>query len=225
MPRHTPHHASHPGGQNEIRCHRSRRRASFCVIRLGANGDQAGQDRRRRELLRRRRQADRRPGREGDQHPQQSRPGPASVRGESVGGPGRLGRADRHLQRHRLRPVDGEAARGRPSRPIARRSSSPIWSARRPATTRISGTTRRRCSALAKALADSADRGRSGRHRPDTSSGSAQFEDVAAADPGQDRRAPRSAWPARRSPRPSRSSATCSTRSACRCATRPSSSR
>ena len=66
----------------------------------GTGGGSAGQHRRRRELLRRHRQADRRSGREGDQHPQQSRPGPASVRGESFGRPGCLGCAHRHLQRY-----------------------------------------------------------------------------------------------------------------------------
>ena len=62
-------------------------------------------------------------------------------------------RANRHLQRRRLRPMDGQAAEGgaaaRPHRHRRRRRSSH----RRPATIRISGTIPPTMPAVAKALA------------------------------------------------------------------------
>ena len=79
-----------------------------------------------------------------DEHPDQSQPGSARVRGERVDGAPDRRREARHLQRSGLRPVDAEAAVG-----IAcavaqgdRGRHGSFTSA--PATTRTSGTTSRR---------------------------------------------------------------------------------
>ncbi len=71
------------------------------------------------------------------------------------------GRADRRLQRRRLRPLDGEAAeRGAASGPH-RRSLPPISCTRKPATIRISGTIPPTMPAVAKAIAAGAQHSRS----------------------------------------------------------------
>ena len=63
---------------------------------------------------------------------------------ERLDGPRHRRRRDRHLQRRRLRPVDGQAAVRLDATPSARSSSPPTSPATRAATIRISGTTRRR---------------------------------------------------------------------------------
>ena len=157
------------------------------AARPGAGRALPDRHRRRRELLRRRRRADRRAGRARHQHPQQPGPGPASVRGEPVGRARPLRRADRHLQRHRLRPVDGEAARrravGRPHGHRRRRPGGP-QDRRQPAYLVRPG----HHAGLRQGLGR-----RAGRHRSGAQGGlraaPGAVRGVDRADPGQDRRA------------------------------------
>ena len=127
----------------------------------------------------------------------------------------RLGGADRRLQRHRLRSLDarsccGAARSGRPQddrrrRPVGRKAGDNphIWYDP-PTMLALREGAGRRCSAT---------------DDPAHAAGYRQrlraFRGVDAADPGQDRRAARPPGRHAGRPRPSRSSAICSTRSAC----------
>ena len=148
------------------------------------------------------------------QHPEQSGPGPASVRGQPSVGAGDLG-APASSSTAASTTIRGWRSCSAPRGPAtAGPSSSPSLPAARPATIRMSGTTRRPCwpmPARSPTCWPPTIRRTQAAYRQRL----AQFQASIAADPGEDRRPARSASPARRSPRPSRSSATCSTRWAC----------
>ena len=107
--------------------------------------------------------SNRRRPRPGDEHPQQPRPGPASVRGQPVDRARVAAAPHRRLQRRRLRSVDGQAARRIEGRRSARRSS---WPTRRQEVRRQSaslvrpgddaGLSPRRVSGYARRSADPA---------------------------------------------------------------------
>ena len=181
------------------------------------------QHRRGRELLRRCRATTRGRRRHGQQHPEQPRPGPASVRGEPIGCPPPVERRDRDLQRRRLRSLDDEAA-GRLA--VAGPQGHRRGRSRAQEGGRQSASLVR--SADDAGLCQGAGRGTVGarpgaqeRLRPEA----ARLPRLAAAAGSEDRRTAPASSAASPSPPPSRCSATWRPHSASGCATSASSSR